>query len=284
LFSDIVGSSGLYARLGNDKAEEKIGFVIRTMTGCAERFSGRVIKTIGDELMCLFNDISDATDAATEMNRLVQESAIELRTGISSGDIIERDGDVFGNTVNNAAFLTKVARAREIVVDHISVNRAIDPSVTFDLIGEITIKGQKDKTRIYRVNWENHLSMSMGATAIAHTGRSAALKLQPSLLIDLGAEQYDVPGNGSRFIIGRDRQHVTLHVSATRISRKHCSIYFQQGKFILEDHSTNGTFVSQGNVTETYVHRESLPLMSAGQFSLGQPLKDSDSVFHFKFQ
>jgi hypothetical protein len=282
LFSDIVGSSQLYASLGNTKAEERISFVIATMAGCVERFSGEVVKTIGDELMCTFENISDATDAAVEMNRLVQESQMELRTGVSAGFVLTRNKDIFGNTVNNAAFLTKLARAREIVVDAASVQDLTDTSARFDLIGEVTIKGQKKKTKIYRVNWENGLSLSLGATAIAHTNNNQKSKRVPELIIQYSDKSYPVYANNTQFIIGRDRSAVSLQISQTRVSRKHCSIYFQRGKFLLEDHSTNGTFLKQNDMTETLLRRESVPLINSGVFSLGQ--STSADTVHFNYQ
>ena len=97
LFSDIVGSSKLYQRLGNQKAEEQIRLVIQTLSSCTIKHSGVVIKTIGDEIMCAFNNLPDASDCASEMNALTQESKVELRTGISSGKLITRNGDLFGD-------------------------------------------------------------------------------------------------------------------------------------------------------------------------------------------
>jgi len=79
LFSDIVGSSKLYQVLGNDKAEAKIRFVMETLSSCATKHGGRVIKTIGDEIMCGFPTLVDAIEAAKEMNRYV-ETTIYLVT------------------------------------------------------------------------------------------------------------------------------------------------------------------------------------------------------------
>jgi adenylate cyclase len=67
LFSDIVGSSTMYSNLGNPKAEEKINFTINTISACATRYNGKIIKTIGDELMCSFNNTSDANTATSAL-------------------------------------------------------------------------------------------------------------------------------------------------------------------------------------------------------------------------
>jgi adenylate cyclase len=281
LFSDVVGSSSLYQKLGNQRAEEKINFAIRTMAGCARRFHGRVVKTIGDELMCVFDDTVDAVDAAIEMNRLVQEDELELRTGICSGQIIERDNDIFGDTVNDAAFLTKVARARQIVIDDNSLISFHENKNIFELIGEVTIKGKTKKSKIFRVNWETDLSISMSATIISHTDSKPAIKNEPELILNVGEQNFIIRASSEKFIIGREKDKIGCQVNQPRVSRKHCSIYFQQGKFVLEDHSTNGSFLKQRHIGETRVHRESLPLLSSGSFSLGQPIDKNSVVFHY---
>lgn len=281
LFSDVVGSSTLYATLGNDRAEEKINFAIRTMAGCAQRFHGRVVKTIGDELMCVFEDTVDAVDAAIEMNRLIQESQLELRTGICSGAIIERDGDIFGDTVNDAAFLTKVARARQIVIDDTSLLSFHENTNVFELIGEITIKGKTKKSKIYRVNWETDLSISMSATIISHTDSKPAIKHEPELILNIGEQKFVIRASSEKFVIGRDKNNIGCRVNHPRVSRKHCCIFFQQGKFVLEDHSTNGSFLRQRHIGETHVHREPVPLLSSGTFSLGEPIDKSTLIFHY---
>ena len=273
LFSDIVGSSNLYKKLGNKKAEEKIHFTVRTLTACAQRFSGTVIKTIGDEIMCSFNDLIDATEAAVEMNRLVQDLNVDLRTGISSGQLIQRGNDLFGDVVNNAAFLTKVARAREILIDEMALDSAASfPSSKIELIAEMTMKGADEPCKIFRLNWENKLSQSMGATIINDVrSKGAENKV---LLITHDSKEFLIDAQHPVFVVGRDKSVAALKIAHAKISRRHCSITFKQGKFVLEDHSTNGTFVSQTGDETTPVHREAFALMGSGSLHLGQ----SDAV------
>lgn len=273
LFSDIVGSSQIYLRYGNKTAEEKIHFIVTTLTACAEKFSGRLVKTIGDEVMCVFDQLEDAAEAAIEMNNLCQASNIELHTGISYGDAVERDGDLFGDAVNNAAFLTKAARAKEILIDELALNHSDNLSLpNIELIAEMAFKGAKSTCKVYRLNWEKKLNHSLGATMVAgmtQAGPSPSNQLQ----LYYNNQAFTIDTQNPLFVVGRDKTRVSLKISHARISRRHCSIRYKQGKFILEDHSTNGTYIETAQTARTRVHRESYALLGSGTLDLGN---DSD--------
>ena len=82
---------------------------------------GRVIKTIGDEVMSAFPSADDAADAAIEMQLAISElppvgnTTLGIRIGFNFGPVVERDGDVFGDAVNLAARLPPVATKGQII-------------------------------------------------------------------------------------------------------------------------------------------------------------------------
>jgi len=269
LFSDVVGSSILYQELGDSKAEEKIRFVMQTLASCAQKQGGKVIKTIGDEIMCGFNSLIEATEAAKEMNRFVHDIGIELRTGISWGSVVERDNDLFGDVVNSAAFLTKTARAKEILIDEMALDKENSTVVhQIELIAEMTIKGREAQCKIFRLNWEQLANNTQNATLVnspssnlegAH--KTLKIRYQGTLLV--------LDQSQPAIVVGRDKSNVTLKINHAKISRKHCTLTLKQGKFILEDHSTNGTYVEQDGLDSTFVHRESFALLGSGKLKLG---------------
>jgi adenylate cyclase len=219
------------------------------------------------------------------MNRLTHDTSTELRTGISAGQVIIRDDDFFGSTVNNAAALTKLARPRQIVIDERSLNKCLLPTSSYDRIDDVTIKGQKSKCSIFRINWENDMGLSVGATAISHSLNNKKIsKNLPEIILFYSNRSYPIYPNGTHFIIGRDRHQVSLQILNTKISRKHCSIYYQNEKFLFQDHSTNGSFLKQKNNAETFVKREAVPLLASGEFSLGQTINNAISVFRFQLR
>lgn len=284
LFSDIVGSSKLYQQLGNAKAEEKIHFTMQTLTACAQRYSGRVIKTIGDEIMCSFVELSDAAEAAIEMNRLVQDNKIELRTGISCGKLVERDDDLFGDVVNNSAFLTKLARAREILIDEMALDAGGSfPSGKIELIAEMVIKGSDDPCKIYRLNWESKLGHTMSATIIDNANTNNGDK-NKRLSLTYQGKRFSINASHPVFVVGRDKSAAALQISHAKISRRHCSVIYKQGKFVLEDHSTNGTFVTQIGAEMTSVHREAFALIGEGTLHLGAEDAKPECIIHYEIK
>jgi len=78
------------------------------------------------------------------------------------------------------------------------------------------------------------------------------------------------------FHIGRDNTESSLSISSEFASRQHCTIDFNDGKFVLKDFSRNGTFV-QLNRSQTFrVFNEVTPLIGSGCFKLGATMSVDD--------
>jgi len=94
----------------------------------------------------------------------------------------------------------------------------------------------------------------------------------------------DIKEVGSRadgVVIGRS-SNCDMTIDSDLASRKHARIVFRKGKFVVSDHSTNGTFVkSQGN-KEIYLHGEDYPLTGSGFISLGESTTvDNEHLIYF---
>ncbi|NJN53139.1 MAG: hypothetical protein HC809_16660 [Gammaproteobacteria bacterium] len=77
------------------------------------RAGGQTVKRSGDALLLRFVDPVAGVNAMAEMFR---STALQLRAGAHLGSILERDDDVFGDTVNRAARVTSLAREGEILL------------------------------------------------------------------------------------------------------------------------------------------------------------------------
>src|SRR5258708_17383003 len=124
LFADVSGSTKLYETAGDAAALTAIGRCIEHMRKAAESTGGRVVKTIGDEIMALFSSPDAAAGAASEMHAAIEQlpevggTKLGVRVGFHSGPVIQRDDDVFGDTVNMAARLVEQAAERPIMISH----------------------------------------------------------------------------------------------------------------------------------------------------------------------
>ncbi|WP_030177015.1 adenylate/guanylate cyclase domain-containing protein [Spirillospora albida] len=118
-FADIVSFTRLSRRLDGDALA---AFVEGFETTCAEVVAeegGRVVKTLGDEILFVAAD----PRAAAEIGLRVAERFTEdpgfpkVRVGLAYGEVVQRLGDVFGTPVNLAARLTATAHPGTVLID-----------------------------------------------------------------------------------------------------------------------------------------------------------------------
>ena len=105
----------------------------------ASRWSGRLIKQLGDGVLLTFDAGSAGVDAIRQLRRLAAAHGLPpLHIGLAAGAIVQRDGDVYGSTVNLAARISGVAAAGEVLAND-ALAREL-PGV-FDPIGARSLKG-----------------------------------------------------------------------------------------------------------------------------------------------
>src|SRR5690348_3793840 len=121
LFADVSGSTKLYEAVGDAAAHAAIDLCVKLFAAITEQHGGRVIKTIGDEVMSVFPDSATAAKAAVDIQlgmtgmAPVDKMKLGVRIGMNHGPLVEGEGDVFGDTVNLAARLTEMASRGQII-------------------------------------------------------------------------------------------------------------------------------------------------------------------------
>ena len=121
LFADVSGSTRLYEKLGNATALDAVGRCLDLVRAACEGRGGRVVKTIGDELMTVFRSLDDTVEAAAEAQAKLSELEpvgglrLAMRMGFEYGPAIEADGDVYGDSVNVAARMVGLAKAGQVI-------------------------------------------------------------------------------------------------------------------------------------------------------------------------
>ena len=128
---------------------------------CIARHRGRIVKTTGDGLLAEFASVVDAVRCAVEVQAGMAErnaavgndERLEFRIGINVGDIIEQDGDVFGEGVNIAARLERIAEPGGICVSaRVQEDAAGKIGLRFEDIGEQALKNIARPIRAYRLH------------------------------------------------------------------------------------------------------------------------------------
>src|SRR3954468_18612899 len=164
MFTDMVGYSALSQR--DDKlALELLEEHREILRQIFPRFNGTEIKTIGDAFLTEFNSALEAAQCAIEIQRALAhrnhdvsaERGIELKIGIHIGDVVHRDGDVYGDGVNIASRIEPLAGAGGICVST-DVERQIRNALEarFEKFGSADLKNIKLPMDLFRIilPWE----------------------------------------------------------------------------------------------------------------------------------
>ncbi|MEE4245915.1 MAG: adenylate/guanylate cyclase domain-containing protein [Kangiellaceae bacterium] len=273
MFADVAGSSTLYKVLGNEKAKSIIDDMIKIMVFNTGKYQGRVIKTIGDEVMACFDNSEQACLAAlgiqTDSEALSRQHTTGVRIGIGHGKIIEEGEDVFGEAVNDAAFVTGIAKSAQILLTESCIGQLSENSRnSIQEFDEVAIKGTNKHSKIYRYFWKTP-SSGFSETQV-FTVDSVSQHLDKSVLqLNYRDTDVTITPDMTPFVIGRHKEQCSLSIDSELVSRDHCHILFSRGKFVLVDHSTNGTYILPESAQEIYLRREELPLLGSGSINLG---------------
>jgi adenylate cyclase len=148
-FADLAG----YARLTVERGDEAaLGTVERFVEAVEQSLplDARVTKTLGDEVMVVASDPAALTEWAVELQSDVSRDDASVRIGIHYGDALYRDGDYYGQDVNQAARVVARAGGGEVLVTRRVVEMASGmDGLEFDRIGEVRLKGFSEPTEIF---------------------------------------------------------------------------------------------------------------------------------------
>ena len=132
MFADVSGSTTLYEKLGDRAALAAVESVLEILKRTVAANHGRVVKTIGDEVMAVFETADAAFQAAVDMQTKTDElpaiSGVKLgiRIGFHAGPAIEERNDVFGDAVNTAARMAGLAKSGQIITSGPTVDSLSD--------------------------------------------------------------------------------------------------------------------------------------------------------------
>lgn len=121
LFADVAGSTEMFRRLGDVEALAVLNAWFGTVRQLLPAYQGRLIKTLGDAVLCLFPDADRAVQAASAMHEAVRlldsgAATLRLRIGMHTGPVVIGGNDIYGDTVNVAAYLSDVAETNQILL------------------------------------------------------------------------------------------------------------------------------------------------------------------------
>jgi adenylate cyclase len=142
-FLDLVGSTSLAERLPPAELGALISAFESDATELVSGSDGRVVKTIGDEVMFVTIDAHAACTVALELAERVERHAVlsRLRGGLAAGSLVRGYGDYYGPIVNTAARAAKLAEPGSVLVTDVVRDRAQSNQLSFRPIGEHLLRG-----------------------------------------------------------------------------------------------------------------------------------------------
>ena len=282
LVADVrADAAKLYATAGPAKALQTIKECILILEGACWDGGATLVKAHGDGLMALFPSPVAAADAAAAMQNAIDEqpavadTKLGVRVAFESGPVTVRNGDVLGKTVSIASNLIEGARKEQIITSrdtalalgHTYKNRmrTMRPTRPVDNMSSLGLC-----EFVWRVN-ENTTRLGLA---------DARPLRQESIRLVYGITDLTSKGEHKPVSLGRDFE-CDLIILDDLASRRHATIEQRGGEFVLIDHSTNGTYVTEEGEKEVHVRRADFKLRKHGWLAFGQPRAHTDQIVEY---
>lgn len=295
VFTDLHGSTAAFEALGNARATERVTQITTRIAAHCTAHGGRVVKTLGDGVLAIFQDSVTAVDAVVDIQRMhslapVDADGLEMpiRVGLASGEVELVAGDCYGDAVNVASRLCDLCGPREIWANADALKEVAEgPGITFRILGPIGIRGRAEPCSVYQIEWHEDSAtdqLTMQGTPdprlVARNDDALGLQLELSRLGEMHRfKVFDLPVH-----IGRVRG-VEFVVNDPRVSRSHVRFEWRHGSVVLVDISSYGTWLRFAGATgpDLLLRREECVLHGEGDIALGGSFADvTVPTVHFR--
>jgi adenylate cyclase len=166
VFVDLTGSVSVFETLGNDRATKAITKLTQWIGSVGTANGGQVVKMLGDGVLLSFTNNLTALEAMTQVQqehakrlaRWPNRLKLMMQIGIARGQVIQVDGDCFGDAVNVASRLSDLAGPEQILVTD-AVIRQLEPrsGVRSRSLGPMRIKGRVELCEVFRIEWQTEM-------------------------------------------------------------------------------------------------------------------------------
>ena len=162
LFTDIAESTTLTQALGDEAALAMLGVHDTIVRDALSASGGREVKHTGDGIMASFISAAGAVRCAIEIQRQLDKHSqenpdrpLKVRVGAAAGEPVEQHNDLFGSTVQLAARLCAHAQPEQILVSNAIAELCIGKGLSFEDVGDVTLKGFNSPVRAHAAAWKH---------------------------------------------------------------------------------------------------------------------------------
>jgi adenylate cyclase len=258
-----------------------LGACFTHLKEAAEGCGARVIGRSADKLMILLPAPDAAADAAAAMHGAMDtfpqtaDTKLSLGVGFHHGPVIQKDNEVWGDTVNLAAQLVEQAASGQIITTRETASH-LSPlyRAWMRKLYSIDIKGRSGQVALCELVWRADDNATLFAKN--RTTRASATMIT----LQYREKSVQLRRDRDAMTIGRDAA-CGIQIADDEASRVHCTIERRQDKWFLTDHSTNGTYISRDGGDEVLVQREEITLTGRGRIACGQPAVSTKEIVSF---
>lgn len=289
LFVDVTDSTRIYESLGDTQALALIDALFGRLDKSVTAHEGTVVKKLGDGMVCAFPTPDAALRAACDMQlaalgmpatRAAQRLAIKI--GFTYGPVVLSDGDVFGDTVNLCSRLVALANPEQVLTTQQTVD-AMAPALRARCrqMFPIRVRGRHEEIVACSVAYRS----DPDATEINMARATLTRERETVLKLTYQGEVHVVRSAGAGLRIGRDKEN-EVAVESHFASRVHARVFAREGHFVLQDLSSNGTYLlADGNSAEILLRREEAVLGERGWIGLGNSAaRHGDHTLRFRVE
>jgi class 3 adenylate cyclase len=151
LITDVVGSTERTAEFGDGRWRALLDAHDRLLDVRIERYGGRLVKSMGDGCLAVFDGPRQALLAAEAMLEAGSAIGLEIRAGVHTGEIELRGDDIAGIAVHIAARVSALAGGGEILATRTVRDLVVGSTLCFEERGEHALKGVGERWLLYRL-------------------------------------------------------------------------------------------------------------------------------------
>lgn len=296
VFTDLHGSTAVFESLGNVRATEIVTGLNRSIGDTVCGMGGRVVKTLGDGLLAIFDRPQQAVDACIAIHRrheiLMAESPSDqrmpVRIGIASGEVEWVSGDCYGDAVNVASRLCDLCGPGQIWASETCIASAVEPTgCRFRSLGPIAVRGRVEPCSVYQIEWQLETFtdvMTVLGQFDPEYWKNSSDALGKSIRLEWNGHTSSFHSFDLPVTIGRVGSNGFV-VSDPRVSRTHAQLSWKNGAVTLDDLSSYGTWIrfeGTSGTSDSLLRRGSSVLHGSGLMALGAGFTDPDApVIHF---
>jgi adenylate cyclase len=259
-FANIVSNALLQESIDDQHTQRVMSSMQRQMTATAEACNGEVVKSDGESFMCNFASVGDALNGAAAIMWAVESGTFPeaWQFSVKAGLCSSEEMLLF----DNWAQLAQLARPHQILVTS-EIAKKVTAISPFRMTELPAVRINVHSSPVWEFRWRES---DLQESASRSLDLDESPKHYPALIIQTEGFKRIIQREGDTISIGRDISN-DLVISESIVSRHHVHITMRNGRAVLSDQSTNGTYVFPADGKPLLLLRDQTKLSGHGKIA-----------------